>query len=625
MNLKKLFVLMGLLCLCLSANTQTIIYLEDFTGQNGKGAVGPGNSIDVTDVDWTVNIDDANLTASSDYFRVENGVFEARDIDGTQGNNGSGNGAVWISPSINITGFSDVTIEIDVDESGTFEDEDFIRASYQLDGGAVISFGEAINDFNAQTFSVSGLSGSNLVIYVEVDNNAGGEYHQFDNVQVSGTGGSGCGVTGFGTEVINCTTITAGPDNDFVEVSLDYFGQDANAVTTILVDGFPENNFGDDPASVNSGTIQFAAYEGANWSVNITGGSCGPSTSGTVGSSVCEEKVCVEVIGFNSDNPDEILLRAQTDIPANTVYYLTDNEWNSGSEVFNSGENIVSWTSPGFVLGSGSTVLLSGSSATCGSLSGNTPALSTSGEEIYVTRQNPSGTVIADDICFAVLFGGTGDIDGLEAVDLGNVDNGRYNSGAVTNAGSWNTSSSRLTLSPGNCSNLIFPIELRSFNAQLVNKQVKLTWQTASETNNDYMVVERRTANAFEAIGQVAGAGTTEKRQSYEWMDSNPAPGTNYYRLKQVDFDGEYEYHRVVSVEVGSEQTTRLWPNPVTNHLYIHTDASVTEIQVVDVLGQQVEVEMMENGVNMALLPQGVYYVVVKTTRSKDTFQVIKR
>ncbi|MDY2587093.1 lamin tail domain-containing protein [Winogradskyella aquimaris] len=181
---------------------QTTLYSEDFTGQNGKGATGPGGSsptIDLTGVSWTIDVTNADLSATSDWFRVENEAFEGQDVDGTQQTNGSGNGPIWISPSIPISGYTDVSISIDAVETGTMENQDFIRASYQIDGGSIIQFAQEIDDFNTATLQVSGLSGSSLVIYVEMDNNAGTESISFDNVLVQGTLASSNPTIGFGT------------------------------------------------------------------------------------------------------------------------------------------------------------------------------------------------------------------------------------------------------------------------------------------------------------------------------------------------------------------------------------------------------------------------------------------
>jgi hypothetical protein len=168
-----------------SVVAQTTLYSEDFSSQNGKGAAG--SSTDLTGVNWSIDLTNATLSATSDWFQVVNGVFEGRDVDGTQQSNGGGDGPVWISPSISISGYTNVSISISASESGTMERQDFVRASYQIDGGTITQFAQEIDDFGSVTLQTSGLSGSSLVVYVEMDNNSGSEYIRFDDVLVQGT------------------------------------------------------------------------------------------------------------------------------------------------------------------------------------------------------------------------------------------------------------------------------------------------------------------------------------------------------------------------------------------------------------------------------------------------------
>jgi len=261
-----------MLCSSLVLIAQTTLYLEDFTGQNGQGAVGPGNTVNTGAVPWTVDISNVDLTANDDWFRVQNEVFEAQDVDGTQGPGGSGSGAVWISPSINISGATNVSISLDVSQVGTFESEDFIRASYQIDGGGLVSFGFLNDDFAPATFSVSGLSGNNLQIFVEIDNNAAAERIRFDNVLV--------------TALI--------PTNDTDTEVYEQVPQPASATISSLADTEPEAvdvfNFriedqgsGDAlPTVVTNIRIQPAASNTADWTDHIQGLTLSGNTLGNI-------------------------------------------------------------------------------------------------------------------------------------------------------------------------------------------------------------------------------------------------------------------------------------------------------------------------------------------------------
>ncbi|MBL0100798.1 MAG: hypothetical protein IPP49_12800 [Saprospiraceae bacterium] len=101
------------------------------------------------------------------------------------------------------------------------------------------------------------------------------------------------------------------------------------------------------------------------------------------------------------------------------------------------------------------------------------------------------------------------------------------------------------------------PIKIKSFEiSKLKESKTLLNLITASETNNDYFTIERSGDGvAYEAIGQIKGAGNSSKEISYEFVDEKPLSGINYYRIKQTDFDGQYSYSDIRSVRFkGIEQ-----------------------------------------------------------------------
>ncbi|TKS57572.1 T9SS type A sorting domain-containing protein [Mesohalobacter halotolerans] len=158
----------------------TFPYSEDFTGQNGKGATGGSTvSFDLTGVDWTLDIIESGLGASSDWFRVENEEFSARDVDDEQ---------VWNSPVIDISGETDVDITIDVSSViGELESSDYIETGYVLDGGSFTTITKHDGEITGtitDSESLTGLSNSTLKIVIKVLNNAGSEFYYFDNISV---------------------------------------------------------------------------------------------------------------------------------------------------------------------------------------------------------------------------------------------------------------------------------------------------------------------------------------------------------------------------------------------------------------------------------------------------------
>jgi hypothetical protein len=113
----------------------------------------------------------------------------------------------------------------------------------------------------------------------------------------------------------------------------------------------------------------------------------------------------------------------------------------------------------------------------------------------------------------------------------------------------------------------VLPVTLLYFTGTPINNEVLLNWKTASEFNNDKFIVERSSdAVQWYNIGEVKGNGTTSLPHEYNLLDKNPIKGTNYYRLRQVDFDGQFEYSRIILInfDANIEQTgfVGVYPNP---------------------------------------------------------------
>lgn len=114
------------------------------------------------------------------------------------------------------------------------------------------------------------------------------------------------------------------------------------------------------------------------------------------------------------------------------------------------------------------------------------------------------------------------------------------------------------------------PIELVSFSAEPGTGYVKLDWTTATETNNDHFTIERtRDGVSYERVAEVAGAGNSTSLRAYTAIDKDPYTGTSYYRLKQTDYDGKFEYSPLVSIDYEKAAAPekmlameKVWPSP---------------------------------------------------------------
>jgi hypothetical protein len=104
-----------------------------------------------------------------------------------------------------------------------------------------------------------------------------------------------------------------------------------------------------------------------------------------------------------------------------------------------------------------------------------------------------------------------------------------------------------------NCTTVL-PVELLSFEAEASGAVSLLTWVTASETNCDYFAVERLNENnVWNEIGRVDGNGTTSQTSYYNYTDEMPYEGVNYYRLRQVDYDGSF-WHSPIRIVIFGEK-----------------------------------------------------------------------
>ncbi|MBK6912548.1 MAG: T9SS type A sorting domain-containing protein [Ignavibacteriales bacterium] len=139
------------------------------------------------------------------------------------------------------------------------------------------------------------------------------------------------------------------------------------------------------------------------------------------------------------------------------------------------------------------------------------------------------------------------------------------------------------------------PVELTSFNANAFEDNVELSWITATEINNQMFEIERKSADGqFRTIGYMNGHGTTTEQQTYSYVDQKLVSGKYIYRLKQIDFDGRFEYSNEVEVEVLGPVEYSLdqnYPNPFnpsTSIKYSVAQDGFVTLDVFNLLGEKV-------------------------------------
>ncbi|MBF8962791.1 T9SS type A sorting domain-containing protein [Pontibacter sp. FD36] len=181
------------------------------------------------------------------------------------------------------------------------------------------------------------------------------------------------------------------------------------------------------------------------------------------------------------------------------------------------------------------------------------------------------------------------------------------------------------------------PVELTSFKATAQNNQVVLNWTTASETDNDRFEVERSNdGRTFTKIGIVKGKGTSSLTNFYTFKDANPGTGTNYYRLRQVDFDGKFEYSKTVAANIkANAASVKAYPNP--SQEYVRVELATEEIgqaqvMIMDVQGRVIlerkiiiEGRFTELELPTQDLATGVYFLKIKGANMDTTTKLVKQ
>ena len=195
-----------------------------------------------------------------------------------------------------------------------------------------------------------------------------------------------------------------------------------------------------------------------------------------------------------------------------------------------------------------------------------------------------------------------------------------------------------LYVGPNNlCTTL--PVDLIAFTAEpLGNKNALLQWTTASEINNSHFDIERSyDGRTFEVVGEVAGNGNSQHQIEYSYTDASVSKVQNtvYYRLKQVDFDGAYEYSdiRVVRFDaVGNDMQIVAYPNPMNDELNVMLSLPSGEkyqLQVTNLQGALVHQKnhVFSSGLHTLDLSKwnsGVYIVEVISDRGSEHIKVMK-
>lgn len=206
---------------------------------------------------------------------------------------------------------------------------------------------------------------------------------------------------------------------------------------------------------------------------------------------------------------------------------------------------------------------------------------------------------------------------------------------AASNGTSNTTTSAKFssTLKGVNLSFTPLPVELTAFSAKTENNTTRLDWKTASEINNDYFSIEHSCdGRNFESVGEVNGIGTTTETQRYSFIHKSPKQGDNYYRLKQIDFDGGFEYSEIKVVRVEKATEVQVFPTIASTEISVIIRDEFLEnsqLAIFNSMGQMVKIESIngatEFDINIKDLAKGHYYLQLRNGSEVVTKRFIKQ
>lgn len=192
------------------------------------------------------------------------------------------------------------------------------------------------------------------------------------------------------------------------------------------------------------------------------------------------------------------------------------------------------------------------------------------------------------------------------------------------------TPTNTATVLVGDCNTL--PVELTQFAAKATETTIELAWQTSSELHNLGFELQRSIdAKDYRKIAWINGNGTTSEMQQYHFKDDKVlANQVYYYRLKQIDRDGNFEYSTIVSAAINDKDALKIgdfYPNPTANETHIqiqtHTNTDV-QIQLYDYTGRMLQsyaqsVDSGNNELRLSLenIDEGIYYVRIDAAQER--------
>jgi hypothetical protein len=176
------------------------------------------------------------------------------------------------------------------------------------------------------------------------------------------------------------------------------------------------------------------------------------------------------------------------------------------------------------------------------------------------------------------------------------------------------------------------PVTWLSFTAELKNDKAILDWSTAQETNSSHFVIEKSSDGIqFASAGTVQAAGNSFNPVNYQYTDNDPIDGISYYRLKQVDLDGNFSYSRTLTIQYEAKSAVKKIINPFSNSVFVQftagTVAPGTPWKLYDMQGRLVLTRVTQSNIinePAAILKPGIYLFEIMIRGKRQVIKLVR-
>lgn len=175
----------------------------------------------------------------------------------------------------------------------------------------------------------------------------------------------------------------------------------------------------------------------------------------------------------------------------------------------------------------------------------------------------------------------------------------------------------------------LLPVELATFSGKVVNEIINLSWITLSETNNEKFIIESsKDGIHFQSAGEVEGNGNSQRKKEYQFVFENPSAGLNYFRLKQVDYDGNYSLSNIIKVLFENKREITLYPTVSNGILRLQNLPNEADLRIMNSQGKIIRNQEFNGLTNLEIdisdLSNGIYYIEIGRVDQRQVKRFIK-